>query len=185
MYGVYYQKNDDELMHYGVLGMKWGHRKVNPYAMSMRNTKVHYKKQKVNNSVHTKADKIAYKQTDEYKAKTAKRNKAIKAGAAIAGTALAAYGAYKVSKFVRNKNSQIRIGQQLAEANKNVKLLDQNFSSLKRGQNNETIKRLNDTFNKRAAGALNYAQQEGARQARSDSFATASRNVYNYYRNRR
>lgn len=34
----------------------------------------------------------------------ARRKKAIKVGAAVAGTALAAYGAYKVSKIIANKN---------------------------------------------------------------------------------
>lgn len=47
-----------------------------------------------------KEAKKAYHHTDEYKTK---RDKAIKTGAAIVGTTLAAYGAYKVSKYIGNK----------------------------------------------------------------------------------
>lgn len=44
--------------------------------------------------------KKAYRNSDEHKAKV---KKAIKIGAAVAGTALAAYGAYRLSQYVNNK----------------------------------------------------------------------------------
>lgn len=47
-------------------------------------------------------EKKAYKSSDVYKAK---RAKAIKTGAAAAGTALAVYGTYKVSKYLKNKSA--------------------------------------------------------------------------------
>lgn len=58
------------------------------------------------------AQKRAERNTPE--AKAARKEKAIKAakvGAAVAGTALAAYGAYKVHEYVRNENTKIRTKQ--------------------------------------------------------------------------
>lgn len=146
---------ETELYHYGVKGMRWGHRKT-PYQntaagtsaqrqaylnakANKRATHKEYKKafnKAYNRSIaawspvkkHRQANdarwddaiekaqasnaakkaykdaKKAYKQTDEYKAK---RTKAIKVGVAVAGTALAAYGAYKLTKFVKNKNVEL------------------------------------------------------------------------------
>lgn len=48
--------------------------------------------------------KKAYKNTDEYKAR---RVKAIKVGAAVAGTALAAYGAKKFHDYIRSENGKL------------------------------------------------------------------------------
>ena len=149
----------DELMHYGVPGMRWGHRKARPespeharymaakqqyksankaynksfnkaygysyrhaigqytnkkkkaesnrrwaeaYDMSVKlgDAKKTMKKAKAEYKVANKEAKAQYKQTDEYKAK---RAKAIKTGAVVAGTALAAYGTYKVSKYVKSE----------------------------------------------------------------------------------
>lgn len=138
----------DELMHYGVPGMRWGHRKARPespeharymsakqqyksankaynksfnkaYGYSYRHAIGQYtnKKKKAESNRRwdeaydmavergkakraMKSAKAQYKQTDEYKAK---RAKAIKTGAVVAGTALAAYGTYKVSKYVKSE----------------------------------------------------------------------------------
>lgn len=138
----------DELCHYGVKGMRWGHRKATSVAgtsaqrQAYLNAKANkkaagkayskaynkaynrsiaglspFKKHRQANDARwddavkkakamNTADKAykdakkAYKQTDEYKAK---RAKALKVGAAVAGTALAAYGAYKVSKVLKDK----------------------------------------------------------------------------------
>lgn len=51
-----------------------------------------------------KAAKQEYKNSDEYKARQEKIKKAAKIGLAVAGTALAAYGAYKVSEVIKDKN---------------------------------------------------------------------------------
>lgn len=150
-----YVNNSNELYHYGVKGMRWGHRKAS-YQNTAVKTGVSAQRQKYLNAkaakktasrdfkkaydkaynrsiaaispfkkhrqanderwndafkkaeVSRNADKAykdakkEYHQTDEYKAK---RAKAIKVGAAVAGTALAAYGAYKVSKVLKDKAS--------------------------------------------------------------------------------
>lgn len=141
---------ETELYHYGVKGMRWGHRKA-PSAVGVSAQRQAYLNAKANKKAAGKAyskayskaynrsiaglspfkkhrqandarwddavkkakasnaadkaykdAKKAYKQTDEYKAK---RAKAIKVGVAVAGTALAAYGAYKVSKVLKDKAS--------------------------------------------------------------------------------
>ena len=146
-----YINNSDELYHYGVKGMRWGHRKASYQNTATSGNSVARQKyldakanKKAANRTYVKAynkaynrnfamlspfkkhrqanderwndaaekgmksyeadqaykkAKKEYKQTDEYKAK---RAKAIKVGAAAAGTALAVYGAYKVSKAVKN-----------------------------------------------------------------------------------
>ena len=154
-----YVNNSNELYHYGVKGMRWGHRKNNPTAyggsitsngkykasngvviaksrnagvaagrrfstslagralsavgsaVMSKQQRAQLKKQQDALREYQKVggDKMLrkqaqekYRQTDEYKAQ---RAKVIKAGAVVAGTALAAYGAYKVSKILKDKAS--------------------------------------------------------------------------------
>ena len=53
--------------------------------------------------------KKAYKNTDEYKAKQKDRaKKAAVVGAAVVGTALAAYGAYKVNQYVKDSHVKLQ-----------------------------------------------------------------------------
>ena len=71
----------DYLMHYGVLGMKWGRRKSR-----VTTSKVSQKSNaKKSNSSNVKS--------------------AIKVGAKVVGASLAIYGGYKVGKIVKNKRA--------------------------------------------------------------------------------
>lgn len=56
--------------------------------------------------------------------KAARRKTAIKVGVAVAGTALAAYGAVKVHNFVREKNQEIRVNEGKAKCDRMLKKLD-------------------------------------------------------------
>lgn len=153
--------NYDELYHYGVKGMRWGHRKKQEPTSDIRkrydSAKAEYKQAKKeysraatkasNRSIaaispikkHRQADKArwddvvkkaeranaadaAYKQAKrDYKtspegkaAAKARAKKAIKIGAAVAGTALAAYGTYKAAKYIKEVK-RIRRGQAAAQ----------------------------------------------------------------------
>lgn len=167
----------DELYHYGVKGMKWGHRKniydVNANYYNNRASKLTAKANrnrtmasmnkaaagqskglisKANNLnanyYNKRADKLqakanrnktmasmneaASKQRQEAKAAqtpeqiAAKRKKALKVGAAVAGTALAAYGAYKLNKFVKDENAKLMSNKGHEAA---LKYLNENRSS--------------------------------------------------------
>lgn len=150
--------HSDELYHYGVKGMKWGHRKkyynsdgslnrlgqarqnyksakkaanraydkahnysaFHPVSQFVRRKNIDksnalWKDQHNKEAAADKAKKEYKKAKQEYKnspegqAAAAKRAKALKVGAAVAGTALAAYGAYKFHNFIRDKNADIAV----------------------------------------------------------------------------
>lgn len=84
---------ENELYHYGVKGMRWGHRKAQPVSGSRG--RIHSTKSKY------KQEKKAYKQTDEYKAKRAKYIKTGAAVVAVAGTiAVASLAKKEMRKYV-------------------------------------------------------------------------------------
>lgn len=96
---TYYQMNENFLAHYGVPGMKWGRRKAR--STSSGTSRIRSGKNKKSNSSNNSSS-----QSDRRKKNV---KKALKVGAAVAGTALAAYGGYKLHKFVNDKNRQIQI----------------------------------------------------------------------------
>lgn len=97
-----YETYPSELYHYGVKGMKWGKRK-----------------DKYESSANAKGGKNTKPQNDAERQaqRKAKLKKAAIIGTAAAGTALAAYGAYKVSKVLKNKAAEhsYNTGKRIAE----------------------------------------------------------------------
>lgn len=78
----------DYLMHYGVKGMRWGVRRAKPVSTKSP-------KKRSTSSVNQK-NKSTTKSN---------RSKYIKIGLAVVGVALAAYGVYKLSKYMNNKQT--------------------------------------------------------------------------------
>lgn len=78
---------DNELYHYGVKGMKWGVRR--------------------NRSLSKGNPKKASSNKSEAQARSEKIKKAAIIGTAVVGTALAAYGTYKVSKYLKEKAGKL------------------------------------------------------------------------------
>lgn len=81
-----------ELKHYGVKGMKWGRRKARPQVMGTGRS-----------SGQTADSPEAQAARREVRRQNAKR--AMKIGAAVVGTALAAYGTYKMAQYMQNKRN--------------------------------------------------------------------------------
>lgn len=168
----------DELYHYGVKGMKWGHRKSRiQLAREARRSSQTSAAANTSRDAYAQA-KQAYKQakkaernSPEAKAERAARAKrAAKIGAVAAGTALAAYGAYKLNKYVKTKNCQIAAERGVKEAEKLFAAGEKRaVEAVKRGAT-----RASTTVNVGDIALLR------AHNASGDSFRTAARNVANY-----
>lgn len=164
------------LCHYGVPGMKWGHRKAlyDQGYTSMRKTRSDARSEYRKSVNAVKAQNKQIKQqvkeqnapTPEQKA--ARRKKAIIAGSAIAVTALAAYGGYKLNNYIKTTNCQIA-------AKKGYEYAEKMFQATEKGLTSGHG-RLKGTISANSgASAL-----DAARRASNDSFKTAAKNVYRY-----
>ena len=102
----------------------------------------------------------------------ARRKKALKIGAAVAGTALAAYGAYKLNDYVKTKNCQIAAERGRESAKK--MFYDLQTSAQKNMLSNKNMVRNSVNID------VNDLARGNARAASNDSFRTAARNVINY-----
>lgn len=169
----------DELYHYGIKGMKWGHRKNKVESAAterLRSSRNDYKNTKQQAKAQYKQAKKDYRNDPEVQAaRKEKAQKTAKVGAAVVATALAAYGAYKLNKYVKTKNGQIAAEKGWRKAQEQFGRDEKYWmeKELLPGQISEKI-------------TLNARADEGARKAfntaNEQSFKTAAKNVINYRR---
>lgn len=128
----------DELKHYGVPGMRWGARKQQDTVVgaggrrsyqdtnSFRNARSYqgansFRSAGSSSGATYRQARAAARNTPEAKAaRAAKAKKALKIGAAVAGTALAAYGGYKLAKYVQERRNQAAFQKAQDYVNQNV-----------------------------------------------------------------
>lgn len=195
---------ENELYHFGVKGMKWGVRRNRSSFVSTSGPKrlpgtyasdgngwtakakrlpgVIVKTSNGNVAsakVRMKNAKQAYKtaaNTPEAKAaRKEKLKKAAKVGAAVAGTALAAYGAYKVSKAISNKKQM-----QAAEAAVKKSLADK--SAL---MNTVNAAKKNPNFSNANRGAWTSGKHSYVYDKASGTEGYVSTEYLNFLRNQR
>lgn len=156
-----------ELYHYGVKGMKWGVRhdripKGRSKSVSTPSAMKGRTKKSSNSTSNGKPSKSKIQLSSKQKT-------ALKVGAAAAATALAVYGGYKMNRFVRMTN----VKHHIKEGEEKLDMwLDAMYD------------RSDSVQNKLAQRGLDAAKREMDK-ARTDSFATATRNTYNYLKQNR
>lgn len=154
------QMQNNYLMHFGVPGMKWGRRKQRPVSSTgSRNVS----------------------QSQQKEARKAKAKRAVKIGVAVAGTALAAYGA---SKLIKNKNMKIQTEKGKKAADKYIRDHERTIKSATTYKNGVT-----EVYAKSKKGSLTYTTKNSIDQVRRSndvynaSVREGGRGIYKHYVN--
>ena len=198
-----------ELRHYGVKGMRWGHRKAQRYENRARRLDRRANTNRVMGSIQRatqaetknalarkafdinanyyekrakklsdKADRTRAMATPEAmaarkEAQKQKLKRAAKIGAAVAATALAAYGAKKVHDVIRDKNKQIYLKKAREYVNNNRQNGVYNISTRYADYQREMMA---GVYRRSIRGHMDAAR----RMASEDSFKDAVKNVRRY-----
>lgn len=161
--------DDDILMHYGVPGMKWGRRKEIPQSTGIKN----------NHKQSAPVDDAARKEARKQKAK-----RAVKIGAAVVATAVAAYGAKKLHDVVRDKNLKLHIekGRKIADAATNPLFDRIRIHTAMTGRLDDEYIRVHENI---ASFKYKEAVNNAYKNAKNDTFGQALKNVIQDERARR
>lgn len=161
--------NKNELMHYGVPGMKWGHHKANPYVTSMQNARSRYKNNKKQiNSAYTKAGEAYDRATKGGKISNKKADRALDAAAdKWASDRKSAKAAYKQDKINIKKQAVSDYNKKFNSAERASNIADKKWNEV-----NEQYKALGKNKVQRMIKAM--GKSEAAKQY-SKNYDEASR----------
>lgn len=178
---MYVRSYPDTLCHYGVKGMKWGIRRKRNTVSSGRRT---------SNGSSSKSSKSNTTKSSSSKIKTA-----AKIGAAAAGVALAAYGGYKMSRYINTKNFEYHMekGEQAVNdlykrtARRGAVLGKEVTTAVKVGNTRAIYKaqRNQDRFLDNVSKATHNIIDREAQNAANDSVADKIKNTYRYVNSNR
>ena len=154
----------DELYHHGIKGQKWGIRRFeNPDGTLTPEGKARYRGE---NSI---------KQRLSMKLKDPKVQKAIKIGAAVAGSALAIYGGYKFSQYMNDQKVIMALNEHSNTIKKIIPQYAGNISAMKKGYAPST--HLNEYVNGLKVNKQNLSK------AQAEIGNISKKHIYNFGKN--